>query len=195
MADQGDIHDRYRAFALRDRLRLDDGTDPANHVIWTRELPEGQNLAGSLAGTLRLGAEAIEVIDEWLTALAADTTSDPVEVRLERARPDSAVDNCITGDGERITGVDVYEPGGACAERYPVSADTRIVAGAPLANDIVKCRLQTVAEAIDAGVYSVELSADDRARLEAIFPDGVCDYTRPGVGQGPVEGDWLSYPR
>ena len=32
----GDIHDRFRAFSLRDRLRLPDGSPAPNHVIWTR---------------------------------------------------------------------------------------------------------------------------------------------------------------
>ena len=25
------------------------------------------------------------------------------------------------------------------------------------------------------------------------FPDGVCDWTRPGVGQQPLTGTWLSF--
>ena len=31
-------------------------------------------------------------------------------------------------------------------------------------------------------------------QLRAIFPDGVCDYRRPGVEQQPLQAAWLTYP-
>jgi hypothetical protein len=31
-------------------------------------------------------------------------------------------------------------------------------------------------------------------RLEAIFPNGVCDYSKPGVGQVPLRGTYLKLP-
>jgi iron complex transport system substrate-binding protein len=30
--------------------------------------------------------------------------------------------------------------------------------------------------------------------LKAIFPLGVCDYSRPGVGQQPRDGTWQMFP-
>jgi hypothetical protein len=30
-------------------------------------------------------------------------------------------------------------------------------------------------------------------RLPAIFPNGVCDYTKRGVGQHPPRGTWISF--
>jgi hypothetical protein len=41
--------------------------------------------------------------------------------------------------------------------------------------------------------YPVTFTADLRARLLAVFPDGVCDYTQPGVGQQAPLGPWLSF--
>jgi Tannase-like family of unknown function (DUF6351) len=32
------------------------------------------------------------------------------------------------------------------------------------------------------------------AALRAVFPQGVCDYTKKGVMQRPALGTWLSYP-
>jgi hypothetical protein len=32
----------------------------------------------------------------------------------------------------------------------------------------------------------VVFSAGQKARLAAVFPDGVCDWSQPGVGQVPV---------
>ena len=193
--DQGDIHDRFRAFAVRDRLALPDGSDPPNHMIWTRGLPDGQTLVQSLAGSLDVGAEAITVVDAWLTALAADTSDDVLEVKLERNRPEEAVDNCITADGQRLSGLDIYDVEGPCRDLFPLSGDTRTVAGAPRRDDVVRCTLQPIDKAIADDVYEVELTDEQLDRLRSIFPDGVCDYTVPGVGQVAVVDTWLSYPR
>jgi hypothetical protein len=29
--------------------------------------------------------------------------------------------------------------------------------------------------------------------LKAAFPNGVCDYSKPGVGQVPLAGTWLMF--
>jgi hypothetical protein len=63
------------------------------------------------------------------------------------------------------------------------------VAGEGVAADVVKCRLKPV----DPADYRVPLSASDLARLRAIFPGGVCDWSRRGVGQQPPAGTWLSF--
>ena len=31
------------------------------------------------------------------------------------------------------------------------------------------------------------------ARLKAVFPTGVCDFTKPGVGQVPLKGTYQRY--
>jgi hypothetical protein len=65
-----------------------------------------------------------------------------------------------------------------------------MVAGSPVANDIVKCRLK----AVDRRDYARRLTADQMRRLSTIFPDGVCDWSRPGVGQRLLKKTWLSLP-
>ena len=32
-----------------------------------------------------------------------------------------------------------------------------------------------------------------QAALPAVFPSGVCDYSKPGVAQQPPLGTWLDY--
>jgi len=188
--DQGDIHDRVRAFAIRDRLRLADGENTPGYMLWTRD-PEGTSLIDSfIGGNLQLGS--LGVLDDWLTALRADDDGDILD-RLERTRPAGAIDNCITPDEEFFSGLDLYDQPGPCTDPYPIGAGPRIVAGSPRSEEIVKCSLQSVADAVAKGLYEVELSAEQRARLEAIFPDGVCDYSLPSVGQVPMLGTWLSY--
>jgi hypothetical protein len=197
--DQGDIHTRDRAFAARERVRDDDGALPPNYMIWTRGLPEGESLVDSLTGSVTLGLEVVTVLDEWATAVAEeapdqDDLDDPELAEVfEATRPDDAVDNCITADGDRVAALDLYDTEGPCTDPYPVSNSPRTVAGASLVNDVVKCALMPVADAVDDGLYGVELTQEQVERVEAIFPDGVCDWARPGVGQAPLGAPWRNY--
>jgi Tannase-like family of unknown function (DUF6351) len=59
----------------------------------------------------------------------------------------------------------------------------RQVAGGPLAENILKCQLKPL-NPVDYG--SISFTSAQWARLQAAFPDGVCDWTRPGVGQQPA---------
>jgi hypothetical protein len=46
-----------------------------------------------------------------------------------------------------------------------------------------KCQVQSVSQAIGAGVYGDwQPTAAEQLRLEQVFPDGVCDYDRPDAG-------------
>ena len=76
------------------------------------------------------------------------------------------------------------EPEGACTEAFPLYSTSRIVAGGNIKGDVFKCHLQTVDEAIDAGVYEgISLTEQNIARLKEIFPSGVCDYTQGDAGR------------
>ncbi len=52
----------------------------------------------------------------------------------------------------------------------------------------MKCQLKP----IDVKDYHVALSDGERARLNAIFPGGVCDWSKPGVNQTSVVA-WASF--
>jgi hypothetical protein len=166
----GDIHDRFRAFSLRDRL------ESPNFLIWTVN-GAGVDDAGDVIGNLAtvgggVAATAISTLDEWLE------TGEP---------PATAVDTCVVGE-QKLTGDGIYESG-PCFDAYPIHGDPRTAAGAPRRNDILKCALK----AVDAADYEVEFTAAQEQRLEQVFPDGVCDWTRKGVGQVPLRGTWLKY--
>jgi hypothetical protein len=60
-------------------------------------------------------------------------------------------------------------------------------AGAGVHN-ILKCQLRP----LDRGEYDVAFTDDQWQRLQQAFPDGVCDYRKPGVGQQPSV-PWLTY--
>ena len=57
----------------------------------------------------------------------------------------------------------------------------RMAAGGPLTNDVFKCALKS----IDARDYAVALSGEEQARLKKIFPQGVCDWSAPGLERRP----------
>jgi hypothetical protein len=192
--DSGDIHDRFRMFSLAERLRSPDGADAPNLALWTRpKSPEG-DLLEQLSGAMSTGAQITRTLDAWATALKADTSDRPVSEKLAAARPAEAVHSCFDLDGAVVaSGPTVYDAPGPCTDPYPLGGDPRTAAGAPLRNDIGKCALQTLSEAVQSGVYEVEPTPAQITALEGVFPDGVCDWTRPGVGQVELGGTWQSY--
>ena len=107
----------------------------------------------------------------------------PQAQKVAAHRPTDFVDACYTAADAKITNMD------RCAELFPIASDARIVAGAPLANDVRKCTLKPV----DPDDYLVSLSVEQLGALQRIFPEGVCDWSRPGVGQVPLAGTWAFY--
>ncbi len=169
----GDIHDSYRSLATRARLTKANG-GAANHVIWTtgRKVPDA-------AGT----AEKLRAVDQWLANIHNDPANDAAAVKVVRNKPPGLTDACWTESGEKVTDA------AKCEQLYPASANPRIAAGAPLADDVLKCSLRP----IDPGAYRQSLSAEQLARLKAVFPQGVCDYSRPGIEQQNAHPPWRRY--
>jgi hypothetical protein len=54
-----------------------------------------------------------------------------------------------------------------------------VASGEGLSSDIMKCQLKPLQRAD----YAASFTDGQWARLQAVFPMGVCDYTKPGVGQ------------
>jgi hypothetical protein len=46
---------------------------------------------------------------------------------------------------------------------------------------------------VDFADYQVKLSDAQKERLKALFPGGVCDWSKPGVEQQPSAGPWQSF--
>ena len=75
---------------------------------------------------------------------------------------------------------------GPCASVFEIHGTSRTVAGGPFDEELYKCKLQPVAAAIGRGLYgSWHPSESERARLEQIFPTGVCDYSKRDEGRPP----------
>jgi hypothetical protein len=175
----GDIHLKYHSFSLRERLRRSNGSI-ANTVMLVHgaKAPRGYE------------AYTFAKMDEWLTNLvaAAPALADRSVDAIAKARPADLVDSCYSDSGERIVEPQTAS-GGACNKLYPTFPSPHMLAGAPATNDVLKCSLKPV----DPADYGVPVTPEQAARLKAIFPNGVCDWTRPGVEQRGLAGPWLSF--
>jgi hypothetical protein len=97
------------------------------------------------------------------------------------------VDGSLLARGRQVwDGILDDHPKGACATAFPPFATSRIVAGGPIEGGIFKCQTQSVRRAIARDLYgSWHPTSPERARLEQIFPTGVCDYRKPDAGLPP----------
>jgi len=183
--DQKNIHTRHRTFAMLERLIHANGTRD-NMAVWT--IPG--TTPNNNPNLIRLG---ITVMNQWLENLAADKSTASYAAKVIAARPASANDACWDTSGRRIdepaTLAATLAGEGVCAQLYPIHADPRLVAGAPRAEDILKCQLKPVT----VTDYTVSFTPAELVRLNVIFPQGVCDWTKPGVSQQPMTDSWLRF--
>ncbi|MCW5968592.1 MAG: hypothetical protein KIT57_08765 [Blastocatellales bacterium] len=178
----GDIHDRHRDLTIRARLQRANGRSD-NQVIWTGP-PRERNQTGGVD----LTSLSIDVMNRWLDAMAADSAPLSTD-KVVRHKPAEAVDACWDAAGNRIVEAASFDGKGRCNALYPVHGEPRLMAGAPLTNDVVKCRLKP----IDYAVYKTSFTEQQKARHRAIFPEGVCDFSKPGVEQRPIKGVYQRY--
>lgn len=174
----GDIHTRAWAFTVRERLKGANGGDPDNLLLWTDPGTGGLGtLVASITGQISGANLAVETIDAWLTA---------------GSRPTNATNRCVLPDGEVLTGGwELYDQPGPCLDAYPVASEPRFVAGQGRRSDILACQRVPA----DAARYDVTFSDAQAARLASVFPEGVCDWTVPGIGQQAASGTWLDFGR
>ncbi len=131
-------------------------------------------------------SHALTQMDEWLTDLAEEPGAPTLE-KIDRAKPSDLVDACFTNGGTvKIAQLQVYQGNTTCNQLYPAFSTPRMVAGEPLENNVLKCRLKP----IDPRDYKATFTPSEMDQLKAIFPQGVCDYSVPGVGQQPTDGTW-----
>jgi len=152
-------------------------------VMWV--YPNGDR---ALAG--KVSALAIDTMGRWLDALAKDDSKATFAAKLTHAKPADAVDGCWAADGTRINELATLDGPGKCNELYPAHLTPRLVAGAPLTDDIMKCQLKPV----DPKDYRVTFTSTELDQMRQIFPGGVCDFSKPGVMQLPLAGTYLTLP-
>lgn len=176
----GDVHDRYRDFQIRARLEKANGRSD-NYVSWL-----------SAAGPLLDVQEelALDTMSRWLDALAADTSTDRAIVKVLRAKPPRAVDACWDKDATRIDEPFTPVPASRCNAVFPFHLNPRLAAGVPLVDDILKCTTKP----LNRGDYRVTFTDAEWQQMSRLFPNGVCDYSKPGVNQGAITGTYQRLP-
>ena len=167
MDDTG-FHPAFETFSYRARLDRSNGHH-ANQIVWLSR-PGG------------VVPSQFDFMRQWLDTLAADTSADPRAVKVQRAKPADLVDTCFMAGGVRGDMT--------CNGTWQHYAAPRIAAGGPLTQDVMKCQTTPLARS-DYGV--IAFTDDQWARLQAAYPTGVCDYTRPGVSQRPPKARWLTF--
>ena len=175
----GNLHDRFRSMVTRARLEASNGS--AANMVTLMFPPSGP-------APLRPD-ELVAAMNQWLDNVAGDTSNASAAVKVERDKPSGLMDACWTAEGEKIVEPLTFNGKGRCNQLYPAHSDPRMAAGAPLTDEVLKCSLKP----LDLKDYSQPLTQDQIARLQAVFPQGVCDYSRPGVGQQRVDGVWHRY--
>ena len=183
--DPGVFHDAYRTFALRARLDREHGHHN-NHLIWGGPVP--------LIADSNCHFNSLLAMDEWLGAVEQDESFTPLADKLTANRPGDITDMCWDGTGNAAAPV-------LCPETVlTVYGTPRMVAGDAITTDANKCQLKPIdpsdylphvgvpyaagTPAPEAALPLVPLLTEAQlAELADIFPNGTCDFSKPGVGQ------------
>src|SRR2546427_6365825 len=180
------IHYIWRSFAERARIDAANDGNHGNQLMWrygTGLLP------ATAAQVAAVTLKSFLTMDTWLSNLNVSAPKETLnsvrtQAQVIAAKPtaesDHAFDLCfLTGDvtfSNWVTDMALCD----ADPRLMKHASPRQVAGGPLAENILKCELKPLNSADYAPVL---FSSAQLARLQATFPDGVCDWSEKGVGQ------------
>jgi hypothetical protein len=172
--EAGGYHYQWHHFAVRERL-IDANGSAGNHILWR----------GNNATTVPL-AQAFAVIARWVEAIKSDHSQISLRRKVLRHKPAEAVDGCFTAatPPEFIAEPQTFssQPDSQCNTLWPSYSFPRKVAGGPLGANILKCELKP----IELADYAVTFTSAEIQRLQSIFPNGVCDWSRRGVNHVPL---------
>ncbi len=164
--DPGLAHDAYRAFAVRARLDRENGSH-ANQLIWEGPVP--------IVGDAECNQTSLIAMDRWLAAVEQDSGSSALAQKIISDKPANLGDACFDGVGNQLLS-------GLCGDVVvPVYGTPRTVAGDAITTDTNKCQLKPLNRGDNYGL--VPFSDAQWAQMRTLFPDGVCDFGKPGVSQ------------
>ena len=168
--NRGDIHDRQRDFVVRARLQRANGRSD-NSVIWIA------STAGAIAGSL-------DTMNAWLDAITADPAPLSID-KVVKHKPADAVDTCWDAAGNKIVEPASFDAANKCNAIYPVHSEPRLVAGAPLTNDVMKCQLKP----IDFADYKATFTDAQKARAEERVRQRRLRFLQARRGTSPNQGN------
>jgi hypothetical protein len=171
--DPGAFHDVYRTYAMRDRLLRNFGS-AANQLLWQGPEP--------LIGDSTFADAAVYAEDGWLANVYNDHRNIPLAQKIVADKPAGLTDRCTNGSGTDV-------PAATCQAVVQSYGTPRFVAGEPHTDDVLDCQLKPLNR---SDYLPVTFTDPQWQELQQAFPTGVCDYSKPGVGQGPTT-TWLTY--
>ena len=180
--DEQGIHYTWRTFSERARIDGANAGNHGNHVVWrygTGLLP------GTAAQVAAVTVSSLVTMDSWLSGLLTSApkawmNAERTQAQVIAAKPAAAVDLCyLTGDATFAT--KVFDMTQCDADARLVKHESpRQVAGGALAENVLKCQLKPL---VFADYNGTTFTAAQQTRLQAAFSGGVCDWSKPGVGQ------------
>jgi hypothetical protein len=175
--DEQGIHYIWRSFSLR--ARLDAAGGHGNHVLW--------RFSGSLTPTAASGLTLASFLamDKWLAAVRADTGARTLEQKIVADKPTEGFDFCYLSNDAKFQRKVTDQAQCDLDPGLRPHSSPRQVAGGPVTEDILKCQLKPF-NPDDYPRVQVDLDTHLIDRLKNAFPDGVCDWSRAGVGQQPA---------
>ena len=167
--DTSGYHYQWYHFALRERLKFWNAGNADNMVMQRGSAPDPATWSTFIA---------------WMDAVKADASNTTARQKTINNKPAAAVDGCWQNATTFIPEPQVLGnlPTTTCNTLFPSWTNSYYQAGGPLSANVMKCQLKPIALAD----YTVTFTPAELARLNAIFPNGVCDFTKNGVGQVPV---------
>jgi hypothetical protein len=185
-----DVHARVHSSIVRARLQKYLGTTGTSVEMTAAYDLTNYNFTvhGSPMNTAYV--EALDAMDKWIIAIKSDKSNKSPTDKVVANKPATLVDACypVQSGGLLSTVVRVTDVA-KCNQIFPQSTTPRIAAGGPPTEDVMKCQLKPV----NAADYKTAPTADQLAKLKTVFPDGVCDYTKPGVGQDQKIVTWAIF--
>lgn len=183
-----DMHNSHQSFSARQRIINRMGNSDSQVIWFTDARPTNtSNPDRPRPNDIHDQTwEALDVLHDWVMNIRENP-----ERSIGENRPAAAVDSCFNSDGSLIeAGDDVWNGiiddnmEGACTQQFPTYITSRMVAGGPIEGSIFKCSLKPVSTALSDGTYgNWEPSPAQITELNAIFPDGVCDYSASDQGR------------
>jgi len=174
------IHMPWRSFEERDRLDRANGTH-ANQVIRAFLTTNGGITPGA-AGV----RQSFLMMDRWLANIEADTSATSIEQKVINNKPADVHDACFNSagaaDSDLLVDVGLDSPTCQVGAITKTMSSPHVVAGAPLAENVFKCQLKPL-NLSDPDYRGIAFTPNQVARLAAVFASGVCDWSKPGVGQ------------
>lgn len=175
-------HHIIHALSMRARMSTAAGGEPVPHVIFTS--PNGNDTPGLAVEDL------VPRMADWIENIQTDQRLVSARTKAVEDRPSTVTDSCFDAAGNLIAEETASVDSGTCGSLYPSGLAARQIAGGPLANDVLKCRLKPV----DPAEYPSGVTEAQLDEIRAVFPDGVCDYSVPGVAQETPRYGWRALP-